>query len=103
MTMHKEAVTCHLCGNVIEGLLAEQPDDSTDFFYYCEECSEMAIDVQCSECEKIFQDMPGKDEADDVDVEIEYLCDNCCKSKFGVIDINNMEFDPREITCVPSS
>jgi len=93
--MPKETVTCHLCGNAIEGLFDEPPDDSTDVFYYCEKCSEMAVDVQCSHCGKIFQDMPSKDEADDV--EIEYLCDNCCIGKFKVIDVDNMEFNPREI------
>lgn len=94
MTMPKEAVTCHFCGNVIEGLFAEPSDDSTDIFYYCDECSEITIDVQCSQCGKIFQEMPLSDE---VDVKIEYFCNNCCKSKFRIIDINNMEFDPREI------
>lgn len=97
MTVPNEAVTCHLCGKVIEGLFAEPSDDNTDIFYYCEDCSEMTIDVRCSQCGKIFQEMPMEDEAEDVDVEIEYICAHCSKSYFRMIDINNIKFDPREI------
>lgn len=97
MTMPKEAVKCHLCGKVIEGLFAEPSDGDIEILYYCEECSEKTIEVRCGQCGKIFQEMPVKEEADDEDVEIEYLCEQCSKRKFRLIDINNMEYDPKEI------
>jgi len=97
MTMPKEAVKCHLCGKVIEGLFAEPSDGDIEILYYCEECSEKTAEVRGGQCGKIFQEMPVTEEADDEDVEIEYICEQCSKRNFRLIDINNMEYDPKEI------
>ena len=97
MTISKETVKCHLCDKVIDGLFNEPSDDAAEILYYCDACSEMTIEVPCSNCGDLFQVMPEKDEAGDEDVEIEYLCDHCVKKNFRIIDLNNFEFDPKAI------
>jgi hypothetical protein len=74
---NRNKVACHLCGDLfdVEESTATKTDDCTEIptLYYCRRCSEQKLDLTCSNCGKIFQRLPVREERPD----IRHLCEEC--------------------------
>ncbi|MBA4395897.1 MAG: hypothetical protein C0394_00685 [Syntrophus sp. (in: bacteria)] len=75
----KYKVECYLCGSLFD--VEEIPDaadgdcKAIETLYYCEMCSEQKINVKCSNCGKIFQELPLKEKTDTLDMGC--FCEAC--------------------------
>jgi len=75
----KHKVECYLCGCLFDvAEIQDAPDNdckAITTLYYCEKCSEQKITVTCSNCGKIFQELPVKGKTDAA--EMGHLCETC--------------------------